>query len=102
MIQELDDNLDKIKHKWRVAWENKILQEIRSRISLWQKYLTDYFGDPEEFADVFPREVHLSVMLQLLSNEIVGKFKEKPILGFLDERLKSIFIPGDFLRIGIF
>jgi len=96
-FQEADTHLDEIKLKWRVAWENKILNEIGSRFTLWQNYLTDYLGDPDESVEAYPREVRWRVMLQLLSNEINGAYKERTILSILDERLKPNFIPGNFL-----
>jgi hypothetical protein len=97
LFQRLVRKLEVATTKWRVAWENKIFREIGSRLTLWQNYLMDYWNTPDDFADVYPREVRWRVMLQLLSDEVSGNFKERRVLDALDVRLQSSFIPGDFI-----
>ncbi|HBG74385.1 MAG: hypothetical protein A2X25_13780 [Chloroflexi bacterium GWB2_49_20] len=97
LFQELIRELETATIKWRVAWENKIFREIGSRLTLWQNYLIDYWSTPDEFADAYPREVRWRVMLQLLSDEVSGNFKERILLAALDERLRSSFLRGDFI-----
>lgn len=97
LFHQLDGDLDTITRKWRVAWQNKIIREISSRLNLWKNYLTDYWNDPGEFNAEYALEVRWRVMLQLLINEVSGKFKERYTLDNLDDRLRASFIPGDFI-----
>jgi hypothetical protein len=86
-----------IKINWRVALENKIFHEIGTRLFLWQNYLNDYFNDPYEFSDAYVGEVRWRVMLQLLSNEVSGNFKERYLLDTSDEKIRIKIIPGEFI-----
>lgn len=97
IFHQLDRDLDSITRKWRVAWENKIIREISSRLNLWKNYLADCWSEPGEFKGDYALEVRWRVMLQLLASEVSGKFKERYTLDDLDDRLRASFIPGDFI-----
>lgn len=96
-LRQLYSKLEDIKTKWKAAWEFKIKAEIGSRITLWSNYLADYQSDPEEYSRAFSEEVRWRVIIQLLSNEVSGNFKENSLLKSLDGKLKSILIPGPFI-----
>jgi len=87
---------DSVRLRWPVAWESKILQEIHSRLGLWQNFLRDYAASPDEHSDRYPQEVRNRVMLHLLA----GQLREKPVeldsLSGLDDQLKGSLIPGAF------
>ncbi|MFC2028569.1 hypothetical protein ACFLTX_01445 [Chloroflexota bacterium] len=89
--------MELISLKWRVAWEKKIRWEITSRLNLWQNYLADYWSAPEDHGEYYVREVRWRVMLQLLSDNLSGNYKERNILRVLDDRLRKSFIPGVFI-----
>ena len=96
-VRQLNIILDEVKSKWRAAWENKIKAEIGSRIKLWSNYLADYQSDPEEYYQAYSEEVRWRVIVELLSKEVSGNFKEKSLLKSLDGELQTVFIPGSFI-----
>jgi hypothetical protein len=97
VVQSNVQQLETIKLKWRVAWENKTLREIPSRLILWKNFLMDHWDGCNESADVYSQEVRWRVMLQLLINEVAGVYKEKAAIELLDNRLRLSFEPGDFI-----
>jgi hypothetical protein len=96
-VKQFTVRLEKIRAKWKFAWENKIKAEIGSRITLWENYLADYQSDPVEYSQAYYEEVRWRVIIQLLSNELSGNFKEDIVLKNLDEKLRIMFIPGSFI-----
>jgi hypothetical protein len=96
-LTALEGQLDKIRSKWRLAWERKAGREVHARLDLWQNYLTDYRKAPENHADMYPQEVRWRVMLQLLSGEFPWSPGEQEILSSMDVVLKSHWLPGEFI-----
>lgn len=96
-IESLATDLDKIRSKWRVAWERKAGREIRMRIGLWRNYLDGYHRDPYQYAGTYRHEVKTRVMIHFLSEETTQSPPEGALLGNLDVMLKKYFVPGDFI-----
>ena len=97
LFDEAVRQLEYLSLRWRVAYEKKIQREITSRMNLWQNYLSDYWGSPEDYGVAYRHEVRWRVMLQLLAEIIADDFKEKSILAALDDRLLYSFQSGKFL-----
>ena len=90
--------LDRIQTRWRLAWENKAAREFHARLNLWQSYMEDYRDDPGNHADRYPYEVSRRVMLELLMPVVEHRVGvETAMLTGLDEILKSVFVPGEFI-----
>lgn len=83
--------------KWPAAWERKAGQEVQTRIALWRNYLTDYQQSPDQYASVYPREVHGRVMLHLLKKELKNLPSDFEVLDVLDQRVKAAWLPGVFV-----
>jgi len=96
-IGSLVMELDRIRGKWRVAWEKKAGREFDSRMRLWGNYLTDYIHSPENHADAYEYEIRYRVMLQLLLAELSSQHGEQEALSQLDQMLRAQFLPSDFI-----
>jgi hypothetical protein len=82
-----DEQVDRVRTKWRSAWETKAGREVRARSELWKNYLAEYPGDPKAAARIYPQQVRYRVMLTLL-----GQSSD-----VMDVYVKSIFQPGEFV-----
>lgn len=85
------------RERWRAAWEKKARREFASRFNLWRNYLEDYFDAPSRYAPDYPQEVRQRVLLELLRSEIPEPRPEDEMLSGLDARLRTAFLPGNFL-----
>ena len=89
--------IERVRLKWRVAWENKAIREFRARMRLWSNYLSDYYQKPDEFADSYPFEVRNRVILQLLLPQIPISSDNEQALSHLDQLLQKNFFPDGFI-----
>ena len=96
-IQALVAQLDRVRTKWRVAWETKAGHEVQARMRLWSNYLADYRQSPEQHADAYSHEVRYRVMLHLLLTELPVPPVEQKALVELDSTLRSRLISRDFI-----
>ncbi|MEW6717943.1 MAG: hypothetical protein AB1345_10630 [Chloroflexota bacterium] len=97
-LQRWDRELETVRFRWRGAWQRKVQREIASRLRQWEAYLEEVHNDPEKQGGYFPYEVHLRVIVDLLQSELgeEGSF-DISRLENLDARLKSVFLPGNFI-----
>lgn len=98
--------LDLVRSRWRVAWENKAAQAFGARLNLWRNFIEDYRQDPDAHQDRYAYEVRLRVMLHLLLPE-AGSLPpvQLELLAGLDLVLKNLleqagFIWDDHLQAG--
>jgi hypothetical protein len=97
-LARLDEGLDDIRSRWRVAWERKAAQDFRARLNLWRDFLEEYREMPEANADRYAYEVRRRVMLHLLEPETLEiNPAETGLLGGLDRVVESVLTPGDFV-----
>jgi len=92
------DQVDAIRVRWRVAWENKSTREFHSRLMLWRDYLDEYRRQPYNHVDRYGYEVHRRVLLALLYSDAVGvPSAEKEMLTALDHYLQSVLQSSGFI-----
>jgi len=94
----LDAELERIQLKMRVSWEQKASREFGARSRLWRDFLEDYRSEPGNHSDRYAYEVTRRVMLELLepySSNLPPA--EVELLQGLDELLRAVFLPGDFI-----
>jgi hypothetical protein len=97
-MQKANQQIEQIRRKWSVAWENKAGQEHSARLKLWRDYLEEYRQNPQENAARYPYEVSRRVMLQLLQDQgIRVRPEEEQMLSGLDRLVSAALIPGDFV-----
>lgn len=96
-IDSLVARLDRVRSKWRVAWETKAGREVQARLRLWGNYLADYRHNPEGHADAYPHEVHYRVILHLLLAELPIPLAEQEELSRLDSVVRANFTSGYFI-----
>lgn len=90
--------LDHGRSHWRSAWSNKATEEFRARLFLWRNFLEAYRRQPEANYDRYPFEASRRVQLHLLPNEALEiPDHEIEMLSSLDEQLRSLLTPGDFI-----
>jgi hypothetical protein len=82
--------------KWPAAWDQKVNQEIHTRLELWNNFLGDYRTSPEMNADRYPVEVRHRAILNLLIHEL-DKPPELDQLPKMDSLLKECLIPGNMV-----
>jgi hypothetical protein len=92
----LSNEIDTIKAKWRVAWGQKALREIHTRLDLWRNFLSEFQASPENNADRYPVEVRHRAILQFLSED-ANSAPELDLLPGLDSKLKGSLLPGEFV-----
>jgi len=97
-FQQLVNELEAVRSKRRVAWEQKATRNFRARLTLWRNYLEEYREEPEAHADRYAYEVTRRVQLALLKEDARQRAEaEDDLLTLLDEVLKSRFVPGPFI-----
>ncbi|MGC8855744.1 MAG: hypothetical protein ACP5QU_03000 [Anaerolineae bacterium] len=94
---DLEGAVEVIRLKWRSAWEAKASREVRARFALWQNYLADVWQNPDQHAPYYRQEVRVRAMLDLLLAELSREVPEATWLRELDERLRRMLIPGEFV-----
>ena len=97
-LEQVIASLDRIRSKWRVAWEKKAWRSYNFRLRMWGDFIEDYKYNPQENADRYLYEVRLRVMLQLLFAEAGGQHQAGiDILSGLDGYLKSVLVLDVFI-----
>ncbi len=91
-LAEMSMQMDAVRLKWRVAWDEKARREVRARSELWKNFLVEARHHPVESARQYPYEVRLRAILTLLLDDI----REMPAdwLVSLDAELRRI-LKGD-------
>jgi hypothetical protein len=97
-FDRLDGRLQEIRQQWQVAWGQKAAREFTARLRLWRDFLEEYRKQPKANLDRYAYEVNRRVTLQLLSSDAEGTPDEElELLNGLDELLRAVFIPGQFV-----
>jgi len=97
-LARIDEQMDEVRSRWRVAWDNKAAHDFRARLNLWRDFIEEYRERPEANADRYAYEVRLRVMLHLLASEASDiPVNETDLLAGLDRLLQAVFVPGDFI-----
>ncbi len=90
--------MDAIRARWKVAWENKASRSFTVRVKMWRDYIEEYRLLPQDNADRYAYEVRLRVMLTLLKPEVgTQSAAEIDLLSILDNYLEKVLIEGSFV-----
>jgi hypothetical protein len=96
--EQVISDLDQIRSKWRVAWENKAGRSFSARLRMWRDFIEEYQMSPHDNADRYKYEVRLRVMITLLISESKRQQQaDVDLLSGLDEYLKSVLEMDGFL-----
>jgi hypothetical protein len=94
----LEERVDGIRSRWRVAWGRKAAHDFRARLNLWRDFLEEYRQNTQGNVDRYAYEVGRRVMLHLLAPEAESiPPTEAELLAGLDRLLRAVFVPGDFV-----
>jgi hypothetical protein len=97
-LARMEEQIDDVRSRWRVAWERKAAQDFRARLNLWRNFLEDYRQNPGADADRYAYEVRNRIMLHLLAPEASDiPPAETELLAGLDQLLRAVLVPGDFI-----
>jgi hypothetical protein len=97
-LARLDEQIDALRARWRVAWGQKAGAEFRSRLTLWKNFMEDYRERPGSNNDRYAYEVNRRVQLHLLAPDADGvPDAESTLLNTLDKFLQAVLIPGSFV-----
>ncbi len=97
-FEHLDQRLKQVRQQWQVAWGQKAAREFSARLRLWRDFLDEYRKKPKANLDRYAYEVNRRVILQLLSSETREvPDEEAELLSGLDELLRAVFLPGEFV-----
>jgi hypothetical protein len=97
-IIKLENQLERLKIQWRVAWDVKARWEFRSRLRQWVTYLHEVNLDPGEFGAYFPYQVRWRAILTLLGVDIGDVDGQNlKLLREADDILQTRFVPGEFI-----
>lgn len=95
---QLEAEFDRVRTKWRSAWEKKARKEFRSRLNLWRDFLEDFRQEPAENADRYAYEVSRRVMLDLLAGETGDiPYADQQMLAGMDGIISGLLVPGEFI-----
>ena len=98
LFRAIEIEIETIRSRWRVAWEQKAAWEFESRLRQWGNVLKEIRIDPEDNIPYYRYEVRLRVLLHLLQAEIKAvDSAHQEHLDSLDVLLRALFAPGDFI-----
>lgn len=97
-FQRLLNELEAVRAKRRVAWEQKASRNFRARLTIWRNFIEEYRDEPEAHADRYAYEVTRRAQLELLKEDARQRTEaEDDLLRLLDNILKSLLISGPFI-----
>ena len=97
-LQNLDEQIEVVKTRWRIAWGKKASRSFQARLKMWRDYLDETIEKPEANADRYAYEVERRVMLHLLSPEVEDLPQAyRDMIAALDLRLSGAFHAGEFI-----
>ncbi len=97
-IDKLVSDMNVIRDRWKVAWENKASHSFGVRVKMWRDYIEEYRLFPQDHADRYPYEVRLRAMLALLKAEVGTQSSAQiDLLSILDSYLAEVLIQGNFI-----
>jgi len=94
--QKLWTQVEAVRTRWQVAWENKAARETASRLRLWLQFLSNCVNTPEKHADAYSTEVRGRVILEMLLRDRPDA-PEKSSLANTDALLRSRLRSGEFI-----
>jgi hypothetical protein len=94
-VQDLLSKIDGVQQRWRSNWSNKAAREFTLRCEQWRRALEEIRENPA----VYPREVRLRAILELLREDIlpVDLPAELGLLAGLDQSLRAGGQPDSFV-----
>lgn len=92
-LSEARAAIDKMKTRWKTAWQAKAQQELHGRLRLWKAYIQD-LSDGSNSGESYPADARNRAIADMLLEATGGETGEWQAL---DEWLKGHFRPGQFI-----
>jgi len=97
-LQQIENQIDATRTRWRVAWDRKAEWEFKSRLRQWAKTIQEIRVDPEDNLGYYRYEVHLRVILDLLRDDLRDtEAASREHIDSLDLLLRALFKTGNFI-----
>lgn len=98
-LSDMAGQINAVKEAWRANWAKKATQEYTSRLNLWQQYLSELRGDPQQQSARYANEVRQRAILDLLSDEMLDGIPPHEVeqVTMLDTILRGLTKTGPFV-----
>ena len=97
-LQQIENQIDALQTRWRVAWARKANWEFTSRLRQWGNAIKEIRIDPENTLGYYRYEVRWRVILDLLQADLRDiEPASLEHLESLDLLLRALFAPGSFI-----
>ena len=97
-LQQIENQIDALRTRWRVAWERKAGWEFTSRLRQWGNAIKEIRIDPENNLGYYRYEVRWRVILDFLQADLRDiEAASLEHLDSLDLLLRALFAPGNFI-----
>ena len=101
VLQKATTKLDEVRRDWLVAYEGKIEQEFRARITALNHFVNECMDNPRSCRENYPSEAEKRTMLQELGDEALSlnimADEVKGALSSIDNKLHRYLEPGPFI-----
>jgi hypothetical protein len=101
ILRKANDKLDSVRREWAVAYEGKLEQEFRSRVTAMNHYINECVDNPRSCRENYPSEAEKRTILQHLGDEALERNimtdEVKGALSSLDNKLHRYLEPGPFI-----
>lgn len=97
--KEMWEKINDVKGKWRTHWEEKLAQELVSRVRQWGEYMEEFSKEFHKHSPYYDGSVRTRVLITLLIDEI-GEENLPPealVLDVLDATLWPHILEGAFM-----
>lgn len=97
-LSKIQDEINRIQHRWAAAWQDKVSVEFSARLKLWSDFLEEYRKEPGLNFDRYRYEVGRRVIIHLLSEQHSHlPDHETELLSALDRYLLEMIQSGKFI-----
>lgn len=92
------EQLDHVRKEWAVAYEGKVLQELRARLRALDQFANECAENPRGCVDNYPSSIEKRVIVEALKDEATASNTLTPDLRIaitnIDEKLRRYVKPG--------
>ncbi len=100
-VKTAQEQLDKVRREWTVAYEGKIAREFQARLTALNQFLNEYADNPRSAAENYPTNAEKRVILEALMDEAANlnapTADMKNALGATDNKLRRYTQPDGFI-----
>lgn len=96
ILSKAEKTISHILERWQSNWSRKAQEDFKKRLGLWRDYLEGMASAPQSLRGDYAYNIRLRVILELLAEQ-PGLDNLRASLVNLDQRLRGLVTPGDFV-----